>query len=418
MCRLIFFSVAFFGTMYFLLNRRKLDYFTVAFFSACIYFLPGFFGYTTYHTGGAWTETAINDETYLIMSSVLASMLLMANLGASVKNPITFAFSIPNTHLIANTLCALSIFGLVALVLSAGSAIHDSDKDSVMEHLGRWHILFYSAAVIGLPLSFALKRIGLFFAFVSLLIFDLYLGFRSAMAMGFLSTAIIYLATKPKSRLLTKEFRPLFAIVLLAVFFFLYKAIAFSIKSGNWELVFNALLDTQTYELMITRSEPFVIQQILNDVVKSDFQIPIGNIFSAFGQFIIFAPELGISSSSFNDLFQPTLFPSVEYGMAANIWAQMWSAGGWGLLSVFLLIFNIVLTIGNASLRSPSIVIRAGFAPIFLYWAFYIHRNDISYAINIEKRLLIILLTCIALAYLLSLLSQDTKLNKKRQADV
>jgi len=415
MCRLIFLSVALFGTMYFLLNRRNFDYFTVAFFSACIYFLPGFFGYTTYHTGGIWTDTAINDETYLIMSSVLASMFLMASLGASVKNPIAFRLSIPNSHLIANTLCALSIFGLIALVLSAGTAIHDSDKDRVMEHLGRWHILFHSSAVIGLPLSFALKRIGLFIIFASLLIFDLYLGFRSAMAIGFLSTAIVYLATKPKSRLLIKEFAPICSILLLAIFLFLYKTIAFSIKSGNWELVSNALLDMQTYEFMITRSEPFVIQQILNDVVNSSFQTPAENILAAFGQLIFFAPELGISSPSFNDLFQPTLFPSVEYGMAANIWAQMWSAGGWGLLSVFLLIFNIVLTIGNASLRSQSVVIRAGFAPMFLYWAFYIHRNDISYAINIEKRLLIILLACIALAYLLKLLSQGNIINKTRQ---
>lgn len=52
---------------------------------------------------------------------------------------------------------------------------------------------------------------------------------------------------------------------------------------------------------------------------------------------------------------------------------------------------------------------------MFLYWAFYIHRNDISYAINIEKRLLIILLACIALAYLLKLLSQGKKINKTRQ---
>jgi hypothetical protein len=209
------------------------------------------------------------------------------------------------------------------------------------------------------------------------------------------------MAEKPKSRLLIKEITPLILISLVALFFFLYKAIAFSVKIGDWDLVAKALGDLQTYELTITRSEPFVIQQVLNDVVKTNFQVPPENVLSAFGQLILFAPDLGLSSPSFNDLFQPTLFPSVEYGMAANIWAQMWSAGGWGLLILFLIIFNSVLAVGNATLRSPSTIIRAGFAPVFLYWGFYIHRNDISYAINIEKRLIFILFTCIALAFLL-----------------
>lgn len=406
MYQLIFLIAVLIGSAYFLLICRKFDYFTVAFFSACIYFLPGFFGYTTYHSAGIWTETIINDEAYLIMTSVLVSIFLMAGLGASIKNPIVFRFSIPNAHVIVNILCVFSAFGMVALILSAGSAIHSSDKDYVMENLGRWHILFYSSAVIGLPLSFVLKRFGLLTIFVSLLFFDLYLGFRSALAIGVLSIVTMHLAAKSRSRLLIKEGISLCVIFFLALFLFLYKVVAFSIKSGDLELLFVTLSNMQTYELMITRSEPFIIQQILNDVVGLNFQTSLESIAAIFSQFILFAPELGISSSSFNDLFQPILYPSVEYGMASNIWAQMWSAGGWILLLIFLLVFNIILVIGNASLRSPSVVVRAGFTPMFLYWAFYIHRNDISYAINIEKRLLVIFFACLVIAYLLKPLYQ------------
>lgn len=397
----LFFMVSLIGIFYFLFSRRNFDYFTVAFFSGCIYFLPGFFGYTAFHTDGIWTETQINGETYLVMISVLISILSFSCIGSNIKNLIKINITIPNARFILNIIFCLSITGLIALILTAGHVIHQAEKAEVMEHLGRWHILFYSAAVIGLPLAFAGKRFGLMLAFALLLSFDMYLGFRSSIAIGFISVAVVYMAEKPRARLLTTQIAPLIAVVGLAVFFFLYKVIAFSVKSGEWELVLNALSDLQTYEFMITRSEPFVIQQILNDVIATNFRVGVDNVFSAFGQLILFGPELGLSTASFNDHFQPTLFPSVEYGMAANIWAQMWSAGGWGLLLLFLLAFNLVLMIGNASLRSSSFVVRAGFAPMFLYWSFYLHRNDLSYAINIEKRLVIILLFCIAMAYLL-----------------
>lgn len=42
--QIAFLSVAAFGGAYFLIWKRSFDYFTLAFFSAIIYFLPGFFG--------------------------------------------------------------------------------------------------------------------------------------------------------------------------------------------------------------------------------------------------------------------------------------------------------------------------------------------------------------------------------------
>jgi hypothetical protein len=387
------------GAAYFLFKRRGFDYYTVAFFSAIIYFLPGFFGYTTFHTGGIWRETPLHSEAYLIMTAVIASILLSAVIASRVKNPVNLNIAIPAPAFIVHTLLFLSLFGAIALTISAGSSIHDADKDVVMENLGRWHILFYSSATIGLPLSFTNKQYRLSFIFLALLVFDLYLGFRSSIAMASISVLALHLATQSRSRLALKEFKILFLIGAIGAFFFLYKSIAFATKSGMWDVVFETLSNSQTYGLMITRSEPFIIQQILNQVIIADFQTSIVNVFGVFSQIILFGPDLGLDSPSFNSLFQPTLFPSVEYGMASNIWAQMWSAGGWTLLLVFIIIFNVVLSVGNATLKSSSSVVRAGLAPIFLYWAFYIHRNDLSYAVNIEKRMLLILGFCILLAY-------------------
>jgi len=402
----LFVSTSVIGALYFLTSRRCFDYYTIAYFGSLAYFLPGFFGYTAFHIGGVWSENEINNETYLVLITVTTSIWLCAQIGSNIRNPIKTNIRIPNKKFPVNALLFLSTLGATILVLSAGNSIHDADKTAVMENLGRWHILFYSAAALGLPLSYATKQYKALFLFFCLLCFDLYLGFRSTIAISIISLITVHLASKSKLRLASEQLKIILLMLFIGAFFFLYKVIAFSVKSGMWDLVIDRLSDGNTYAIMITRSEPFVIQQILNEVISKDFRVDIINVLSAFNQFILFGPEIGLGVSSFNDLFQPTLFPSVEYGMASNIWAQMWSAGGWGLLLFFIILFNLTLAVGNATLKSPSPIIRAGFAPAFVYWAFYIHRNDISYAINIEKRLLLILVGCVLFSYILHYLSK------------
>ena len=46
MMHLAFLVLALGGLSYFLLARRTFNFYSLAYISACIYFLPGFFGYT------------------------------------------------------------------------------------------------------------------------------------------------------------------------------------------------------------------------------------------------------------------------------------------------------------------------------------------------------------------------------------
>lgn len=395
----LFTLISVFGALYFLTSKRRFDYFTVAYASALIYFLPGFFGYTGYFSNVYWIETSIHDEAYLVMIAVIASIWLSGYIGTYVKNPISLNIQIPNPQFIVYALLALSFFGLLALLATLGDKVHSADKNVILEDLGRWHILFVSATTLGLPISYATKKYRASLAFLVLLCFDLYLGFRSALAVGTMSVIAIHLGIKSKSRVGFSELKAIFIALVLAVFFFLYKQISFAVKAGMWDLVLERLSEGESYILMITNSEPFLIQNTLNEVISKDFRVEVLNVFSAVNQLILFGPELGLETTSFNSLFQPTLFPSIEYGMASNIWAQMWSAGGWPLLLIFIMLFNLVIAFGNATLRSASLVVRGGFAAPMLYWSFYIHRNDLAYALNIEKRLVLILVLCVAFAY-------------------
>jgi hypothetical protein len=86
----------------------------------------------------------------------------------------------------------------------------------------------------------------------------------------------------------------------------------------------------------------------------------------------------------------------------------MWSAGGWPLLLVFIVVFNIVLLAGNAALRMRSSFLRPALVPIFVYWAFYIHRNDLNYIVNLEKRVLLVALGTAVLAELIFIATRVT----------
>lgn len=397
----LFVVMALSGGLYFLTKQRQFDYFTVAFFSACIYFMPGFFGVTSYHSGGVWLESPIHAETYMVMITVMGSILGFGWFFSKVVILPRFSFFIHAASSIPYCLAVIGIVGLLAMIISAGVALYVPDKAAVMEHLGRWHILFYVSATLGLPIAFAQKKTALSIFFFFLLLFDLYIGFRSAFAVSLLSVFVLVLSRKGPIRLIPGEMKAATAIVAVGALFFLYKTIGYSVKSGNWSSVVALVTTAETYVLMFKHSEPFVTQAILNQVIISDFRTSATYLLEALGQLSLFLPDMGLTLSSFNDLFQPQLFPDVEYGMASNIWAQMWSAGGWLLLLTFLVPFNCVLALGNSFIRSKSATIRAASAPIFMYWAFYLHRNDLGYILNIEKRMILVLLVCVGIAYFL-----------------
>ncbi len=84
--------------------------------------------------------------------------------------------------------------------------------------------------------------------------------------------------------------------------------------------------------------------------------------------------------------------------MANNIWAEMLSSGGWPLLGLFITIFVVMLMLGSYVIRSRDPILAAGAAVTFSYWAFYIHRNDLLYQVNLEKRTLLVWAACVVLS--------------------
>lgn len=399
--QLLFIVVAVATGLFFLLKRRPFDYFSLAYFSAVVYFLPGFFGVTSFHTEGDWSENPIHPEAYAIMIAVLISIACAAWLAPAAPAGPKGGRPDSMDEWVVNVLLAIACVGLAGMLATSGRGLFSEDKSEVLAGLGRWYILFYTAATLGLPIATFSRRYVVAAVFLAMLLFDLFIGFRSALSIAVLATLTLLLHRRGPRRLIVANWKVYLAGAAFGFAMFGYKEIAFAVKAGMWDQVVAALSMPESYLWAITHSEPFLVQQTLNEVVTHRFETSPAHIYSAIYQLILFAPEMGAQGVSFNSVFQPVLFPEIDYGIASSIWAQMWSAGGWPLLVVFLIFFNLVLAAGNATLRIHSIGVRTGLAPVFAYWAFYIHRNDLAYALALEKRHLLMLLVVVLLVRLL-----------------
>lgn len=392
----IFILVALSGLLYFLFAKRQFDFFSLAYLSGCDYFMPGFLGYTRF-------ELMLVDEAYLVMIAVLTAIVVGAFIFdwiALNSNPKIMFRGFKLSPAIA---LALAVIGLGMTVLTTGGILLSPDKSAMMLELNRWSIVWAQGASLGAVLMFAERRWILFSVCMAFLLFLLYIGFRSPLALSVIAIFVIFLSKKGRQRLAVRNWIAGIVGISAAFFLFVYKFLYIALKRGDLGAVAERLTTPDFYLLTISHSEPFTTQAILNEVVRTKFHVGVEHFSGLIYQAIPFSPSLGAKITSFNDLFQHKLFPWVPSGMANNIWAEMWSSGGWALLLLFILFFVMVLGAGSYLIRIRDPIVKGGVALFFSYWAFYIHRNDLLYQVTIEKRVLLLWIFCAGLSSLVVL---------------
>jgi len=407
-----FYILYIFCGAYFFFKKRDVDYFLVSFVGCSLYFLPGFFGETAYLSSQGWVHTPIHWKTYTVMLAVLASITFFAVFNDLIyrENKASRAVIVTNTKSsYLYILSILSIASLLLLYVTTGGGAFGEDKSAIMSELNRWHILFYMTATIGLPFAVLLKRKFFIGIFLSLLVVNLLIGFRSPIVIAALASIVMNFNGK-KVRLVG-HYKKILFLIFFALLMFLYKYIAMVMKSGLWDIVFERLYSLETYKNMIIMSEPFVVLNNLNKILILDYHSSAEHIYSAIYQLIIFSPELGAQIVSFNDIFQPDLFPKVDYGLASNIWAQFYSAFDWLGVIFIIILYCFILFCANFQLRRARLTNVALYSSMFVYLSFYIHRNDLGYAINLSKRVFIIVLL---LQIVVTIAFLPSKVNKRK----
>jgi hypothetical protein len=398
-------SVVILSALYFIWARRRVDAFSVAFFSAVIYFLPGIAGYTL---APATPDVpirlpmALAPEAITIMVAVTSSILFAGFLWNEFdKRQSAPGWVLEDSVLASWIAIALGSVGLVLTVFESDGLVFTGDKVAVMELIGRNHLLWQMGATIGTVLAHARKQRIVALAGWVLLCVDLWVGFRYAIATTFIAVVISRFGDSPPLRLGFVRVRVILLVLAGGLSFFLIKNLDEFIRAGDFGPVATRLSDPVWYANEILTSEPFTTQTILNEIVRRDFRTDFDHLTVTGYHLIVFSTELGREKVGFNAQFQPQLFPAVKSGLASNIWAQMWSAGGWPLLAAFGTVFLGGLAILSRLLRSADPSVRSYAAIAVAYWAFYLHRNELQVAVGSQKLLLGIWVGCVVSAIVL-----------------
>lgn len=400
--RIIFLITFFLGLLYFVCAKRRFDFFTLANFSASIYFLPGVFGFVLNpYTSNIKIKVPIYPETYLVMTLVLFGILISGFLNKTKKT--NNIHEIQKKQTITPELSLLiGTLGIIISFITTGQNLLLADKGEMLNYMNRYHLFWQIGASIGGVLAYVTKKRKILILSLVLLLIDVYIGFRSVFAILMLSILTIHFSKKePIGFYKYINIKMILLIIPFLLFVFVYKYLYIAIKLGEWQVVLEKITDINTYFLAITNSEPFTTQAILNEVIGNNFQTDLSHFKGILYQFILFSPELGAKSTSFNDLFQPVLFPYQRFGLANNIWAEMLSSGGVGLLLIFILVFCLILKIFSNLLFVGNPMIIGISALLGAYWAFYIHRNDLLYQVNLEKNIFLLFLFCFIIDYFL-----------------
>jgi len=389
----IFISIA--ALLYFLFRKRHFDFVSLAFFSSFVYFMPLFAGYTRGQTPNEMVP--IYEDVYFVGIFLFIALLMTAEcvdlFEKKQKRICKTVGPKSSSQVFLYILVLLASVGLAGTILTAGTDLLLANKQEMMSHLTKFHILMTMASIIGGVFCFISHRRIPFFFFFFVLLFDVFIGFRSSIAIFFLSIATIWLFDKGRQPLIKtflRHWKQGLVVIICVLSFFMYKQIYSAVKLHDINRIVDKLSNTETYTQAFLAGEPFTTQAILNEIIKIDFQVDanylVGNIY----QVIPFSNRFLGETMSFNAKFQPYLFSEISYGMASNWWAEWYSLYGW--IGIF---FAVLIYVSGIILLSYYFI-KYRFKPIILvliiifgsFWCFYIHRNEIGYFINLEKRVL------------------------------
>ena len=385
----IFQVVALYGLVFFTIQRRVFDFVSASFIGQLIYFMPGFYGYVAnpYFTY-IDPSIPIHPLVYGIWSFALTATIITGFVyrpQAPAWRPITTSAAF---DLILN---AVIILAFLAELYFSGGAFLSPDKVEVLESATRFSLLFSAATQIGL-IAFVLQRkyIALIVPGISVIIL-LYVGFRTDLALAMIAIAT-YMARQRGIWIFAKlrYVVPLAAIVLLL---FTYKTFLFSYRFGRWDLFYQSLGNEDLIAQSLIRSEPFITQSILNEVVIRELTIPATSmLLSLLAAIPFFVPLVGLENARVAFNFHDQLFPNVSYGLASNIYAHFYAALGIFGIVLFVCLHNFALVgVSKAMSTTRSSVLRVGLLAVGAFLAFYIHRNDLANSLSIINRIVIAL---------------------------
>lgn len=359
---------------YFFLRLRQFDLLTIYFLSMVLYSFPLFFGYT-------YSPNLKEYESPVYLTYIVAGIAFIGcYFGIFLKvlfSKVGFCSSLSFLNVDRYFNWLLFLFcGALSLFLIPGLFLAQNKNE--MLNSGGFLLMLLSAMVpVGLINSYrsGYRMFSVFFFVLGLLLF--LFGSRSVLVFIFLSLLLIVLSDAPM--ILLKKY-----YVGLGCLFFLLLVVIGKTFYGSFMAGGISGVSTWFYEFEFTKlwhgAEFLATGGILEEVIKTGFQIPIWTVPMSLLSFLpIPTSWLGFSSSIFNELFQPALFPDIDYGMAYSPWAEAYS---WlGLCGVVLYAFFIpalIAVLDKLWVSNKKNAVGSIFLVMGVTVSFWIHRNSIG----------------------------------------
>jgi hypothetical protein len=425
---IVFAAVSFLGGAYFILRKRVLDLFVVAFGGCVFYFAPLLFGYVPARTEPPSDMLVrLPLGIYPIGIGITASVLLAAVFFDRNRSSMIKIDSDTRAGLGLSPWYLL--FAMIGLIGSIESGtIFNLDKTAVLEQVGYWFILFETSAALAVIDAFWHRTRWQITAALVLLTIDLIIGFRMMTIMVFISCVLLKLGSCGPINLWRKL--PILGLCVAALFLAMVTVNPFRyaifpylqlFQDTRHATVFDTtkqkakvLLPADTASLSerlerilksipdVRNIEPFVTQAILSEMIRNDFSCSPGNILHA----VYVVPFSGLlfgPPKPFESEFKDALFPGYEYGLAGNIWAESFCRFGYIGIACAAIIFvaslagTQILLSRNFTAALPALALSGAFL------AFYVHRNDLLFELLLIRRTLMVFVGAYALRYLWSI---------------
>jgi hypothetical protein len=435
MAHIAFLATALSVTLFFLW-RKRLDPLAVALGSSLVYFTPGLLGMMlfSFEQGSRWYTEPIAATTYVVMGIVLVALAACAAIVDLVPARGTYAVSFQSK--VPGVLLAFAIVAAAISIKHTGVYFLCLDKSIVLQKIDAWYSYATLSASLCVAAAFGLRQRIILFVGFAFLIADVYAGFRTAVAISLL--AIMMLSGDSLFRGWKTATAFLVTVLLVGSAFFIGKHLITPVRYATasyceTRLALDKAAGVSTVQVnkvpttpglttmeylatavgrysqpgsrlsMFVQSEPFVIQAMLNEVVRNNFQTDAGYLV---GQLLSALPlgesVFGIDSASivtFNSRAQPVLFPDVNFGMANSPWAQAYAAGGLWMVGAFALVYGAILGVMTLLFWRTEGALKTGVAVIAVWIGFYFHRNDIFVEVVYLKHVTYIFCASLAVAW-------------------
>jgi hypothetical protein len=395
--QITFVLIALCGCGYVAIARRTFDLCGLAFLSCIVYYWPALIGVAV--LPDVELRFSIIDEGTYDVLSIAAAMLLAATVVSDRMSAaqvvrggqLPARLALADDKLVGPVALLVAVCALAVTLASAGDAISSTNKQELLERLGRSHIIFEFSASIATLVFIQSRKWLPAIPSVVLLAIDLALGFRTAAVTTLLAAVVLTARLNGPQRLIHRWklglllASALISMMILKQFMFALRVL---LTTGDPGLLLDQIGRPELYLMGIIVSEPSVVTAVLNEVVMTGYSLDASHFYASVLAFLPGGDLIGVGTPGFNDLYQRELFPDIDWGMAASFFAQWYALGGLPGTAAFCAVLATVIVIMSLIAARLDGTVQTAWLLAGVYLAFYSHRNDLIFQFLLERRVI------------------------------